>query len=263
MLALGIAVAVLGGTVAVAEAARSGSPRILSFKQFVADTPRMKDGVWIVNGDEPIYTRRQLKAFYKQVRRRAPRAMASLIVNRVGGGDDRWSSSAVAKLTYCVSTRFGGDHSRVVTAMAGGAAKWENASRADFIYVPAENGNCTTRNSRVVFSVEPTGNSGLYARAFFPSTSKRQRNILVNARNTFNGDYQPDNILGHELGHTLGFRHEHTRPEAGTCFEDSLWRALTPYDRNSIMHYPWCNGGTGALTFSSSDGQGAAALYGN
>jgi hypothetical protein len=60
----------------------------------------------------------------------------------------------------------------------------------------------------------------------------------------------------------LGFRHEHTRPEAGTCFEDTKWRPLTPYDNKSIMHYPQCNGGTNALAWSAQDKVGATALYG-
>jgi hypothetical protein len=69
-------------------------------------------------------------------------------------------------------------------------------------------------------------------------------------------------ILRHELGHTLGFRHEHTRPEAGTCFEDTAWRALTAYDASSVMHYPQCNGTqTGDLVLTDLDRQGATALY--
>lgn len=68
---------------------------------------------------------------------------------------------------------------------------------------------------------------------------------------------------GHELGHTLGFRHEHTRPEAGTCFEDNNWRPLTPYDSASIMHYPQCNGTSDDLSFTASDAAGVRALYGS
>jgi hypothetical protein len=69
-------------------------------------------------------------------------------------------------------------------------------------------------------------------------------------------------VLRHELGHTIGFRHEHTRPEAGTCFEDNDWRALTQYDSASVMHYPQCNGTQdGDLVLTSADKSGARALY--
>ena len=69
-------------------------------------------------------------------------------------------------------------------------------------------------------------------------------------------------VLRHELGHTLGFRHEHTRPESGTCFEDNNWRALTAYDSSSVMHYPQCNGTqNGDLVLTNLDKTGAHALY--
>jgi len=69
-------------------------------------------------------------------------------------------------------------------------------------------------------------------------------------------------LFGHELGHTLGFRHEHTRPESGTCFEDNNWRPLTPYDSASIMHYPQCNGSSQNLNWTQRDADGIKALYG-
>ncbi len=68
--------------------------------------------------------------------------------------------------------------------------------------------------------------------------------------------------MRHELGHTIGLRHEHTRPESGTCFEDNNWRALTSYDAASVMHYPQCNGSNnGDLNLTAADKAGVAALY--
>jgi len=230
-----------------------------TFKQFKASTFRDADGQFIVNGDEPVANKRQLKAYYNAMRGWDQ----SLIVNTVGGVQDKWTPAQALNLTYCVSTKFGADYTAVVNAMAGGAALWESATaKVNFVYVPAQDASCTTRNSAVLFSVEPTKTRQYIARAFFPSTSKSGRNILVNASSLqTSGSWTPSNILGHELGHTLGFRHEHTRPEAGTCFEDNNWVALTPYDNVSIMHYPQCNGGSPNLTFSAYDRQGAALAY--
>jgi predicted transposase YbfD/YdcC len=76
--------------------------------------------------------------------------------------------------------------------------------------------------------VEPTKTSQYIARSFFPSSSKSSRNVLVNAKSLYSsGSWTPSNIMAHELGHVLGLRHEHTRPEAATCFEDNNWRPLT------------------------------------
>ena len=69
-------------------------------------------------------------------------------------------------------------------------------------------------------------------------------------------------MLRHELGHTIGFRHEHTRLTSTGCYEDAAWRALTSYDASSVMHYPQCNGTqTGDLVLTSLDKSGARSLY--
>ena len=231
---------------------------IPSFGEFKAATFQDKDGQFIVNGDEPVANKRQLRAYYKVMRGWDQ----SLIVNTVGGVQDKWSAAQALNLTYCVSTKFGADYNVVVTAMAQGAALWESAANVDFTHVPSADASCSTRNDTVLFSVEPTKTQQYIARAFFPSTGDRSRNILVNSTSLQTaGSWSPANIMGHELGHTLGFRHEHTRPEAGTCFEDNNWVALTPYDSASIMHYPQCNGTSSDLSMTSLDRQGAAIAY--
>lgn len=234
-----------------------------SYQEFAASTYRDVDGAYVVNGDEVISTKRELREFYEQLL--GPETMNDgLIVNTVNRVDDKWSASRAANLTYCVSTKFGARHTDVVNAMASGAALWESASsKINFVYVPSADGNCTTRNNAVLFSVEPVQTSQYIARAFFPSTPDRQQNVLIDDSIWSSGSWTPTNIIGHELGHVLGFRHEHTRPEAGTCFEDNNWRPLTPYDSSSVMHYPQCNGTSDDLSMTSVDVAGVVALYGN
>lgn len=264
-----ISAAVAGLGLAVVGAATAGAAKgdgaVPTYQEFAASTYQDFDGQYIVNGDEPISSNGGLRQFYDQMTATAKRVdEEGLVVNTVNGRDDKWSAAQVGNLTYCVSTKFGSDHARMVAAFAAGAAMWENASSAvDFVHVPAQDGACSTRNSSVLFSVEPVNTSQYIARAFFPSTPKRQRNVLVDNSIWSSGNWEPADIIAHELGHTLGFRHEHTRPEAGTCFEDNNWRPLTPYDAASIMHYPQCNGSSDDLEFQASDAAGVRALYGS
>jgi hypothetical protein len=260
--ASGLVAATLG-TMSGAQSADSDVP---TFQEYTAQAYQDADNQYIVNGDEAIPNTGELKNYYERMVGSTKKGSEDgLVVNTVGGRDDKWTAGQALNLTYCVSTKFGSNYSRVVSAMNGGASLWENASsKVDFVYVPSADTNCTTRNNAVLFSVEPTNTTQYIARAFFPSSSDRSRNVLVNATSLqTSGSGTPANSLGHELGHPRGFRHEHTRPEAGTCFEDTNWRALTPYDSVSIMHYPQCNGGSSNLSFSSYDGQGVRSLYGS
>jgi Dual-action HEIGH metallo-peptidase len=252
--------------VTAASAAPTGatSGEVPTFQQFADSTYVDVDGQYVVNGDEVEGSKGSLRQFYDVMVSPPKTDPDSLIVNTVSGRDDKWSASQALNLTYCVSDRFGSNKSRIVSAMAGGAGLWESASsKVNFVYVPSQDANCSTRNTSILFSVEPVQTSQYIARAFFPSTSKRSRNVLVDDSIWTSGSWTPTNILGHELGHALGFRHEHTRPESGTCFEDNNWRPLTPYDSASIMHYPQCNGSSSNLTFQASDAAGVRALYGS
>ena len=233
-----------------------------SFETFEAHSFKEPgSGVYIVNGDTPVTDTKHLREFYQEYVQKG-----ALIVDRSGGADDKWSDAQKLNLTYCVSTTFGNNYNAVVTAMAQATAAWKAATNVNFVYLSAEDTSCTASNSNVLFDVRPINVNGQYlARAFFPNTPRSTRNVLID-NTAFTSAAPPTltGILRHELGHSLGFRHEHTRPEAGTCFEDNNWRALTTYDSASVMHYPQCNGsGDWNLTLTTKDITGAVALYGN
>ncbi|MBK7779241.1 MAG: hypothetical protein IPJ58_00345 [Ardenticatenia bacterium] len=260
------------------------------FDTFKACTTREGEvGPWIVDGDIPVFTEEELRRFYQVVvggRLRnlaglsenddgqgstagdlyagglaAP--VADLVIHRDNGLDARWAEARQCGLTYCVSTAFGSNHGQVVADMAGAGADWAATSGVRFRHVSAEDAQCSP-NSPVDFDVRPISGQRYLARAFFPNEPRPNRNVMIN-NSAFNltGVWTLRGILRHELGHALGFRHEHTRPEAGTCFEDNSWRPLTPYDSASVMHYPQCNGAqTGDLVLTVRDGQGAQTVYG-
>jgi len=226
-------------------------------------------GKYIVNGDIAIADRKQLQEFFEtNIKQEPPQTRpGQLIVARVGGQDAIWNSTQKKQVSYCVSKTFGPRHPTVVSAMKAAGDAWSQVSDIAFVYVASQDTTCTASNGNVVFDVNPVNVNGEYlARAFFPNEPRAARNVLIDESSFTldpNGKLTLIGILRHELGHTLGWRHEHTRPESGTCFEDDEWRPLTSYDRFSVMHYPQCNGGGDwSLALTNLDKSGAACLYG-
>ncbi|MCP3102120.1 M57 family metalloprotease [Myxococcus sp. K15C18031901] len=233
----------------------------MSWEQFLSVVyQEPESGVFIADGDTMFSNEKKLREFYDNNVKNG-----QLIVHRSGGADAKWNDTQKKNITYCVNTSFGTNYNAAVTAMANAAAAWEAAANVDFVYVSGQDATCTASNGNVVFDVRPVNSGGQYlARAFFPDDVRANRNVLIDTSSFGNvSPWTLTGILRHELGHTLGFRHEHTRPESGTCFEDSNWRQLTAYDSKSVMHYPQCNGTqTGDLVLTALDIQGAQALYG-
>jgi serine protease len=231
----------------------------VTWEEFLAQTYKepWDGGVFIVNGDTPIENQKKLREFYDELY-----GGQTLIVDTAGGVDVKWNATQKLALTYCVSDTFGTRKSAVVTALETASANWESAANVNFTHVSAQDASCSASNGAVVFDVRPVSGQPYLARSFFPNDPRSSRNVLIDSSAFGNTGWPLSGVLTHELGHTLGFRHEHTRPEAGQCFEDNNWRPLTPYDSTSVMHYPQCGGTGTALTMSNYDRQGAAALYG-
>lgn len=244
----------------------------LTFEEFRDRTPFVPEtGKYYVNGDTPIRNEKLLREFYERNIVSSPPVPEgdvpefTIITN--GGLDQLWGDNIKNQLSYCVSDAFGGRHTSVVVEMEAAAAAWEAVADLDFIYLPGENADCNTANSRVLFDVRPVDAGGQFlAAAFFPNDPRPDRSVVIDPSSFDldpNGNLTLRGVLRHELGHVIGARHEHVRPDAGACFEDDDWRPVTDYDAFSVMHYPQCNGqGDWTLRLTETDKNGVACIYG-
>jgi serine protease len=245
--------------------------RARGFEEFARHTfkERGQGGKYIVNGDTPILDRKHLKEFYDLNIAAAapPPRRTELAVLNINGQDAVWNSTQKKQLTYCVSSTFGSRQAKVAADIDAAGKAWAQCANVAFTHVASQDGHCDASDASVVFDVRRVNVDGEYlARSFFPNDPRPARNVLIDESSFHlspSGKLQLVGILRHELGHTLGLRHEHTRPESGACFEDNDWRPLTTYDEFSVMHYPQCNGGGDwSLTLTPRDRSGIACLYG-
>ena len=228
-----------------------------TFEQFRADALRDEDGGFIFDGDMSAPDEPALRALYEAL---FPERGA-LIVQNYGGRDRVWDTAQRHQLTYCVSDSFGSRHGMVLDAMQRAADEWMAVADVSFQYAAEQDGDCTASNGSVLFDVRPTNDSSYLARAFFPGYARRQRNVLVSVT-AFRSSTPLVGVLRHELGHVLGFLHEHIRRPGTPCPEGGSYRGVTDYDPGSVMHYPQCGGSNFRLELSELDVAGAQAVYG-
>jgi hypothetical protein len=116
-------------------------------------------------------------------------------------------------------------------------------------------------HSRVVFIVRHTNAGGKFAAsAFFPGYASRRR-VLYIEKSFFETTADKTGMLRHEIGHVLGYRHEHIRSVPGCVPEGIFWEPLTPYDPKSVMHYVCGGGGTLRFAITDLDRTGHRGLY--
>ncbi len=206
----------------------------------------------------------------------APTTLERLVAATVDGRPMRWEIPVT--LTWAIDeSSFKGRSKELAKARkicAAATADWNAAAEekgiSDQISFEED-----AKDPVFHFVFRDFGNAGLYAVAFFPNDEISKRVVDIGPL-TFEepNDFDPVGVLRHELGHVLGFRHEHIRPEAqkGMSKRDKSrmeqWvigkvggEALTDYDSQSVMHYPLNGRGTLDFQLSDADKAGFHKLY--
>lgn len=175
------------------------------------------------------------------------------------------------RLTYCVRrATFGSDeeYAAAVDGIRAATSDWAAICGVAFDYDAGKDHDPNFKLGDVDFPVvRQTGGGTLIALAFFPDKPVPDRIVWVfdGYFSAAPGAYDRVGVMRHELGHVLGFRHEHIRPEAPHLFNPESTEhtlALSTYDPTSVMHYVTQGVGDPMLRFTELDKAGARTVYG-
>jgi len=197
------------------------------------------------------------------------RDLIELTAAAINGKPMRWEAGT--ELTWYLdrgSFSSTADADKVLGYVSDAAEAWNHVATDASIAISFQQ---TQTADEAVFKVSfTTLPPGHVAVAFFPHDPPEKRvvyvgKLMLKATTSFD----PTGVMRHELGHVLGFRHEHIRPESPQQIES--WVAgnisaheLTTYDRHSVMHYPlpdFSGYGTTDFQLTNHDREGFKKLY--
>jgi hypothetical protein len=178
----------------------------------------------------------------------------------------RWAPGTV--LSYCVLRQtFPRDdwYEEVANNMWLAVNDWAATCGVEFEYMELADSSDSLRPPNVLFPVRHLNAGGVFiAASFFPNDPINRRRVLVDPSYHVT-TFDHVGVFRHELGHVLGFRHEHISSAAPPICPDEDTTGtldLTAYDPQSVMHY-FCGGvGSRRLAITDVDRTGSQLVYG-
>jgi hypothetical protein len=167
----------------------------------------------------------------------------------------RWSTAVSTNIRYFFDPAFPVDKLLLLRpALKSAGDDWAKVCGVEFSEVLVRD--------QAVFTVVycGVGLHGLLALAFFPADVDRTLRVY-DACFEENG-FPLVGVMRHELGHVLGFKHEHIRNPfiGGESLNDTI--GLTSYESVSVMHYVVGRLGNANFIITAQDGEGARRVYG-
>eukprot|EP01113_Clastostelium_recurvatum_P002080 TRINITY_DN1086_c0_g1_i4.p2 TRINITY_DN1086_c0_g1~~TRINITY_DN1086_c0_g1_i4.p2 ORF type:complete len:257 (-),score=65.61 TRINITY_DN1086_c0_g1_i4:199-969(-) len=221
--------------------------------------------------DEKVQWRCVTDDRYKEVKEQVKANMSALTIALVANKPTFWGLQIRTNLSWYNGSRYA--KSEQITEACD---SWDGVCGVEFKQARSPKDAFIQVRDATFEEEHARSNRGVIASAFFPGETKREIVIFRRFATQFNSVA----VLCHELGHVLGFRHEHIWTKlAGRSddeqepvdfkdpFTGKVWGAekLTEYDPDSIMHYQklWDDEKAHKITtLSRLDEVGAQLVYG-
>ena len=226
-------------------------------------------GSFIMEGDLPM-TREEIRGYlitrHREMNKTTSeldRSSRELLVHVLSNNDFDYWSAGQRTLAYAVDSASFANTKRATNVrqrFRQAATEWENACPecgVSFVDVTDQSSPQVKPTFRIRFLDRA---DDLVAESFFPSYAESRRILFVYPA-YFGTQFDPVGVFRHEIGHILGYAHEHIQNITGCATENLRWQQLSDYTANSVMHYFCGNGGSWLLALQENDKQGHRCLY--